>query len=121
MDKIKLTGMEFKGYHGCLPQEREQGQVFLVDLELGLGLRAAGVSDDLEKTVNYAEVFEQVRTIVEGEPCLLIEAVAEKIAARVLADFSLVQELSVTVHKPEAPIPGRFRDAAVTITRVRHE
>ena len=67
MDKIVLVGMEFYGYHGCLPTEREQGQRFVVDAELFLELRQAGKSEALQDTVNYADVFEQIRQIVEGE------------------------------------------------------
>lgn len=119
MDKIELTGMEFIGYHGCLPEERLSGQPFIVDAVMYLSLQEAGKSDDLGKTVNYAEVFEKVREIVEGEPLNLIEAVAERIAAAVLSDFPLVENVEITLHKPEAPIKGLFKDAAVTVERSR--
>lgn len=81
MDRIVLDHMEFYGYHGCLPEERQQGQTFFVDLTMQLNLRAAGEQDDLGQTVNYADVFTKIRGIVEGEPCQLIEAVAERIAS----------------------------------------
>ena len=119
MDKIELTGMEFIGYHGCLPEERLSGQPFIVDAVMYLSLQEAGKSDDLGKTVNYAEVFEKVREIVEGEPLNLIEAVAERIAAAVLSDFPLVAKVEITLHKPEAPIKGLFKYAAVTVERSR--
>ncbi len=119
MDRIVLTGMEFIGYHGCLPEERQTGQPFIVDTMMYLSLQEAGKSDDLGKTVNYAEVFAKVREIVEGEPCNLIETVAERIAAAILKDFELVERVEVTLHKPEAPIKGLFKDAAVTIERSR--
>ena len=119
MDRIQLTGMEFKGYHGCLPAERQAGQIFFLDLVLEMDLRPAGESDRLDKTVNYAEVFETVRSVVEGEPLNLIEAVAEKTASEVLAKFAELQAVEVTVHKPYAPIDGKFRDASVTIRRER--
>ena len=116
-DRISLEGMRFYGYHGCLPEERARGQVFLVDVVLTLPLAAAG--DDLAATVNYAEVFALARSVVEGAPCRLIEAVAERIARGVLARFARVEEVRVTVHKPAAPLPGLFRDAAVTVVRAR--
>lgn len=119
MDKIKLTGLDFYGYHGCLAEEREKGQHFLVDLTMYVDLQAAGESDDLAATVDYAAVFETVRTIVEGDPLNLIEAVAERTASSILGAYGPVEKVRVTVHKPGAPIPGTFRDAAVSVVRTR--
>jgi 7,8-dihydroneopterin aldolase/epimerase/oxygenase len=67
-DRILLEGMVFHGRHGTLPAERELGQPFVVDVELRLDLRPAGLSDDLMQTVDYGEVHRRAREIVEGEP-----------------------------------------------------
>ena len=80
VDKVELIGMEFFGYHGCMKEERAIGQRFYVDVTMYLDLGPSGKSDDLKKTVNYADVFAEVRVIVEGEPFTLLEAVAERIA-----------------------------------------
>ena len=117
LDKIALSGMKFYGYHGCLNEEREQGQDFYVDVTLSLSLHSAGKSDELKNTVNYAAVFEIVKSIVEGQSYHLIEAVAERIADTVLERYPEVRTIEVTVHKPSAPLPGNFQDAAVTIQR----
>ena len=61
MDKIELAGLEYFGYHGCLPEERQQGQKFFVDVKLYLDLKKAGNSDNLTATVNYAEVYEDFK------------------------------------------------------------
>lgn len=119
MDKIELTGLEFFGYHGCLPEERQQGQKFFVDIKLYLNLKKAGSSDNLTATVNYAEVYDDIKKIVEGDPYNLIEAVAERIATVILAKYTAVKKLKVTVHKPSAPIAGKFKDAAVSLRRKR--
>lgn len=119
VDKVELKGMEFFGYHGCMKEERAIGQRFYVDVIMYLDLAPAGKSDDLKKTVNYADVFAEVRAIVEGEPYTLLEAVAERIAEVLLEKYPLIERLKVTVHKPYAPIPGKFADAAVTIRRAR--
>jgi dihydroneopterin aldolase len=111
--------MHFYGYHGALPEERAIGQRFVVDVELALDLRPAGTSDDLARTVNYAAVYEQVRAVVEGPPCALIEAVAERIAAAILGAHLAVQHVGVRVHKPEVPIPGILEGAEVEIVRRR--
>ena len=84
-DKICLKGMSFGGYHGVLPFEREIGQRFIVDVELLVDLAAAGASDDLHETLNYAEVYAEVKRVVEGPPHRdLIEAVAHDVAQSVL-------------------------------------
>ena len=106
VDRIRLNDMLFYGYHGVLPEERTLGQRFLVDLELRADLRAAGQSDDLTQTVNYAEVYAAVQDIVTGEPCQLIETVAERIAQRVLSEHGRVESITVSIRKPEVPIPG---------------
>lgn len=119
MDKIHLTGMRFYGYHGCLAFEAEEGQPFIVDLALELDLAPAGHSDNLNDTVNYAAVFDAVKAIVEGERFNLIEALAENIAAALLANFANLSAVTVTIHKPEAPIQGKFEDVAVEMRRGR--
>ncbi len=84
-DRISLLGMAFFGYHGCLAEERANGQRFLVDAVLYLDLAEAGRTDDLSKTVDYGAVFDEVRAVVEGAPCRLLEAVAERVAQKLLA------------------------------------
>lgn len=116
LDKIVMSSMSFYGYHGVLPQERELGQQFVVDVELQLDLRMAGESDDPNKTVSYADVYEVVRRVVTGSPKKLIETVAEQIAAILLQQFN-VQQVLVRVKKPAAPVPGQFSYMAVEIAR----
>lgn len=116
MDKILARGMTFKGCHGVLAKEKSDPQPFSIDLEMYLDLRAAGQQDDLSLTVDYAQVFEQIRKIVEGESFNLIEALAENIAASLLYRFRLAG-VKVTVYKPQAPVAGEFKYFAVTIER----
>ena len=119
MDKIELSQMEFYGYHGVLPEENRLGQRFIVDLTVKVGLQKAGISDQLEDSINYAELFQICKDIVEGKPFKLIEAVAEKVAAQVLQQFSTISECIVKVIKPNPPIPGHYRSVAVEIIRSR--
>ena len=119
MDRIFLRGMRFMACHGVLPHEREIPQPFEVDVELGLSLRAAGESDNLDDSVNYAEVYHTVSSIMDGAPKQLIEALAEEIADDLLRDFDSLRWVRVTVHKPAAPIDGMFSDVGVTILRRR--
>lgn len=119
MDRIFLRGMRFMACHGVLPHEREVPQPFEVDVEMGLDLRAAGESDDLDDTVNYAEVYDVVSTVLTVTRKYLIEALAEEIADDLLRDFDSLRWVRVTVHKPAAPIDGIFSDVGVTILRRR--
>ena len=119
MDSIIITGLRFYGCHGALPLEKEQAQPLVVELELFLDLSVAAKNDCLENTVNYAEIGETVRQIVEGESYDLIEALAERIAVVILDQFA-VHSLIVVVEKPQAPVSFEFSKIAVKIYRIRH-
>ena len=116
-DKIRLTGMQFYGYHGAIHAEGELGQRFEVDVEIALDLSIAGASDRLQDTLNYASVFESARSIIEGPRAQLIESVASRIAQQVLADNPKAAAVVVRLRKPEAPIPGIFASVEVEIER----
>jgi len=119
-DHILLEGMHFFGYHGTLAPENELGQRFVVDIDLSCDVRAAGEADDLMQTVDYSEVYDQVRAIVEGPPLRLTEAVAERIAAAVLARHGRVDAIRVKVAKPQVRLGGTvLAGSAVEITRRR--
>lgn len=117
LDKIFLNEMEFYGYHGALPEENRLGQRFRVTVILESDLQAAGKSDELELTINYAEVYQLCKEIVENQTYKLIEAVAENIAGAILAQFPEVKQITVKVIKPDPPIPGHYQSVAVEITR----
>jgi len=118
LDRISVTGIEAIGHHGVLPEERRDGQRFVVDLVLALDTRPAAWSDDLSRTVDYASLTQRVHDAVASEPVNLIETLAERVAGLVL-DVEPVRWVRVTVHKPEAPISVTFTDVAVTIERSR--
>jgi dihydroneopterin aldolase len=119
-DRIILEGMVFHGRHGTLPAERELGQPFVVDVELGLDLRPAGLSDDLTKTVDYGEVHRLARQVVEGEPAGLTETVAERIADATLEEHPLVEVVRVKVKKPNVRLDDTvLSGSAVEILRRR--
>ena len=117
-DTITVTGITAVGFHGVFDSERRDGQPFVVDVVLHLDLRTAGATDDLTTTAHYGDVAEQVVEAVTGEPLNLIESLAERIAARLLASFP-AEAVQITVHKPQAPIPVPFNDVAVSIVRTR--
>jgi dihydroneopterin aldolase len=117
MDRLLLDGMTFFGRHGALPAERELGARFGVDVVLEADLATAGRTDRLEDTVDYVRAYELVRQVVEGEPCQLLEAVAERIASRLL-ELERVERATVKVRK-RPPTPGEFHAFTVEVTRRR--
>lgn len=115
-DLITVRGIRGYGHHGVLPEERETGQLFIVDVELRTDVQPAAESDALTDTVDYSAVARAALDVVEGDPCDLIETVAVRIAEAVLALAPVVQ---VTVHKPQAPLGVPFEDVSVTVVRHR--
>lgn len=121
MDKISLNQLSFYGYHGVFKEENQLGQLFQVDLELFLSLKKAGQTDQMENSIHYGEVFNQVKEIVEGKPYALIEAVSEKIAEKLLTEYDLLEACKVKVIKPNPPIAGHYQSVAVEIYRERKD
>jgi dihydroneopterin aldolase len=115
-DRIALTGLRVRGHHGVLAAERRDGQDFVVDAVLSLDTRAAASSDALQDTVDYGALAAQLADVVSGEPCDLLETLADRLAA-VCLTHPQVFEVEVTVHKPQAPIPVAFEDISVTVVR----
>jgi dihydroneopterin aldolase/2-amino-4-hydroxy-6-hydroxymethyldihydropteridine diphosphokinase len=118
LDRVRLTGVSATGYHGVFAHERREGQTFVADVVVHLDTRRAAATDDLAHTLNYGTLAEQVVTVLAGEPADLIETVAERIAATVLA-YPQVQAVDVAVHKPQAPITVPFDDVVVEVRRDR--
>lgn len=117
-DRIELTGLRVRGHHGVFDFERRDGQDFVVDVVLELDVSMAAASDGLSDTVDYGVLAQGLAQVVAGEPVNLLETLAERLAAVCLAD-DRVAAATVTVHKPQAPIPLAFADVAVTIQRGR--
>ena len=116
-DQIRVSGIKAFGYHGVLPHEATDGQEFTVDLVVTLDLRAASVSDDLNETINYADLAQIAHDNIVGERVQLIERLAGRIAEEISSAYSQITSVSVTVHKPYAPVTVDFEDISVTITR----
>lgn len=118
-DLISVKGISATGYHGVFEDERREGQIFIVDVELRVDLVIAGATDDVESTVDYSAVASLVESEIKGEPVNLIEKLATRIAGRIMAEFTLVDSLIVTVHKPSAPVKVSTTDISVSIERFR--
>ena len=102
-DRILLEGMLFFGRHGVSPEEKALGQQYQVDVEVEADLSAARASDTLQDTIDYRELYATVKAVIEGPSRNLLERLADEIASRVLAQFSL-RAVRVRVQKPRLPL-----------------
>jgi dihydroneopterin aldolase len=115
-DQIVITGIRGTGHHGVFDYERRDGQEFAVDITLFLAPNQAAITDELKDTVDYGAVSQAVFDRIVGEPVSLIETLAEQIAVDVLT-IPGIEQVEVTVHKPQAPIPVPFENVALRILR----
>lgn len=119
-DRINIKGLKIYAYHGCLEEERQKGQEFTLDITLFLNLTPAGITDNLEKTINYSEACHVAQEAFTKYAYNLIETAAEEVAAALLLKYSLADKVAVEVFKPHAPIPMDFENVSVYIERKRH-
>lgn len=117
MDTIKIKDMRFFGHHGVFEEETINGQFFRINAKLKINTHPAGATDELEKSVSYADVHETCKKIVEGKPYKLLEAVAHQLAEQILQEYELIEEATIEVIKERPPITGFCGEASVEITR----
>lgn len=118
LDRVALTGLRVRGRHGVFDEERRAGQEFVVDAVLELSTESAAASDELADTIDYGSLAQRLAEVVAGEPVNLLETLAARLVGACLAD-ARVDAATVTVHKPQAPIPLAFADVAVSVRRDR--
>ncbi len=116
-DRVIVSGLAVDCVVGTLPHEREKPQRILLDIEILCDLEPAGKADDLALAPDYARAARMARDFCVGRKALLIEALAEGVAERLLAEFP-VKFVRVRVTKPGA-IPDAA-GAAVEILRTRN-
>ncbi len=112
--KVVLSGMEFHAYHGVYAEEARFGARFIVDTELHWDFSA--LPDELDRAVNYEQVYAAVQGEVTGTRVQLIEVLAGNIGRRLLREQPLLAAVTVRVHKPHAPLPGVLRDVCAELT-----
>lgn len=112
--RIELEGMEFKAYHGCLEQEKVRGNSFTVDFIGDLDLSAAAESDNLNDTLNYADIYEIVADEM-SVPSELLENVAGRIVKAIEVRFPELESFSVRVSKKRPPVDGAAQWSRVTL------
>jgi len=120
VDRIRICDMKVFGHTGCLPEEKENGQFFIISCEMVIDDIKGKVTDDLEDTVDYSRIYKVIEERVSGSYYDLIEHLAYVIAGDVLEQDGSISEVTITVSKPDAPINGDFRTVETEITRRRN-
>ena len=119
MDAITIKNLTLFAYHGVNPEEKENGQPFVIDLTYYLDLSAACRSDDLTDTVSYAAVVKIIRAVFTARSYDLIERAAQVVCDALFAEFSPIQAMDITLKKPQAPVSAEFDYMAVSLHRER--
>jgi len=119
MDKMILKGLRFYGYHGVFPEENKLGQHFYVDLELKMDLSKAAETDDYEHALDYSKLYTFIENIVEGPPFKLIEALTAHLANQIVEHYTMVDEVTVRLTKPNPPFKVQFDGVTIEMTRKR--
>ena len=115
MGTITVRGLKVYAYHGVNPEEKEDGQIFVLDIDAHIDLRAACKSDRLEDTVSYAKIIKTTIALMTSEKNDLIERAAQRVADGLLQEFPTLEGVRITLKKPDAPIHADFEYAAVKI------
>lgn len=121
MDKVKLNRIELSGKIGVLEQEKAQKQRFWVSIEIGVDLKAAGLSDQLRDTIDYGAVYQLSESLMEESDFDLVESYAETLGQRLFQQFGNAEWVNIEILKPDAPIEGKFESVGIEITRTRND
>lgn len=119
-DKILLQGLKFKGFHGVLPEERDQGQTFEVDVEIWGDFSRAAYSDNINHALDYSLVYQKIKEIMTGPPVYLLEHLAQRLCREIL-QFGPAEKVLVRIKKPEVALGGELDFAALELTRSKDE
>ncbi len=117
-DRITLKNMAFYGFHGTNAHETELGQRFFIDVDMFLDLREGIATDELDKTVNYKSVYEEIKSITESSRFHLLESLAHKIGLTILTRYEL-ERIIIRIRKPSVPLQGILDHVEVEIDRTR--
>ena len=113
-NSIRLNNMKFYAFHGVMEQEKKAGNTFIVNLELFTDLSKASETDELSDTINYAEIYDIVKTEMEI-PSNLLEHVAGRILRKIKQQFPVIEKIKICLSKEKPPVAGEIESAAVVM------
>jgi dihydroneopterin aldolase len=116
--EVAIDGLAVFAHHGALAEEQVLGQRFFLDIRMIPSRDAACDTDELADAIDYGAVALRVHEVAGGGPYRLLERLADEVAATIIAEFP-VDEVSVRVSKPSAPVPLVIDTVGVTVTHRR--
>jgi 7,8-dihydroneopterin aldolase/epimerase/oxygenase len=111
--EISLEQMEFFAYHGWYPEEREQGNIFWVDVAVSADLLGFIGEDDLENSINYELIYRAVKQQM-NRPVKLLETLCENILTDLRASFGADIHGYICIRKKCPPSLGKTVASKVT-------
>lgn len=115
---IEIKGLHVFANHGVLEEEKRSGQEFIVDAKLYSNLCKPAFEDSINSSTNYASVCETISNYMKSRTFDLIEKVSYELTKEILITYPLVDEVDITLHKPNAPIELEFDDVMVNISNM---
>lgn len=109
---IIIEEMKFFAYHGVLPQENVVGATYKVSLNIKTDFTRAALADELDGTINYAEVYETVKREMEINSKLL-ENLAYRISDRLFEDFQTIEEIEISIYKENPPMGADCKNVGI--------
>ena len=106
--------MRFYAHHGCFTEERAIGTHFIVDLQLETDTDRAEVSDNIDDTISYLDVYSVVKKEM-SQPSNLLEHVARRIGEAVKRQFPDSMNIKVKISKLNPPLGGQLESASVEV------
>jgi dihydroneopterin aldolase/2-amino-4-hydroxy-6-hydroxymethyldihydropteridine diphosphokinase len=120
MDQIKIQGLQVFANHGVYPEENVLGQKFVINATLYTNTRQAGLTDQLELSINYGEVSQHITRFLKDHTFKLLERAAELLARELLLTYPLLQKIDLEIQKPWAPVGLPLDTVSVAISRSWH-
>lgn len=121
MDKILIRGLRIYAYHGVFAEEKEKGQNFELDIDVGVDISVPCETDNVDDTVSYADIIEETKIIFTSQKDDLVERAAERVARGLFEKFEKIKSLRILLRKPDAPIDADFGWVGVEIYRERKD
>lgn len=120
MDKIVINELEVFAHHGVYEDEKEKGQIFVVNATIFTDTITAGMSDQIEDTLDYGKICEFIKDYMLSDHVNLLETLTNELARKLLQKYPAISQVTIEICKPDAPIPMKFKRVSIEVTRGRH-